>query len=485
MQTYLPRGLGLALLALTICGRLTVRAAEPAVPAGPNILFVLADDMGWPDLRCYGHAWHETPVLDQLAAEGMRFTDFYAATPVCSSTRSTIQTGQYSARTAITDFIPGHWRPFEKLVVPPIEPALRSGVRTPGDVLQAAGYITGYFGKWHLGNTREEQPDRRGYAVTERQLGETFRQWRGDKLPGPKRIDLLTDQALWFLEQHADQPFFLTLSHHSVHIPIEARPGTRRKYDERPRPATGVNNPAHAAMVEDLDQSVGRLLKRLDELGLRERTLVVFSSDNGGLVRNYLGVGDAVSTNAPLRDEKGTLYEGGIRVPLIVRWPGVVSAGTECAEPATTADLLPTLCASVGVPLPGQTIDGTSLLPLWRDPATGLARDAIYFHYPHYHHSRPAGAIRVGPWKLIEFFEDGRLELYHLGRDLGETTDLSVRFPGRARDMQQRLAAWRESVGARMPTPNPKHDPERAQEWWNRNRNEPLNVQAVGRQLSR
>jgi uncharacterized sulfatase len=415
----------------------------------------------------------------------MRFTDFYAATPVCSSTRSTIQTGQYSARTGITDFIPGHWRPFERLIVPSIEHALAPNVRTPGDVLQAAGYVTGYFGKWHLGNTREEQPDRRGYMITERQLGDAFRQWRGDQPPGPKRIDLLSDQAIWFLEQHKSRPFFLTLSHYSVHIPIEARPETGRKYDARPRPATGVNNPAYAAMVEDLDRSVGRLLQRLEQLNLRERTLVLFASDNGGLVRNYLGVGDAVTTNTPLRDEKGTLYEGGIRVPLIVRWPGVVPKGTESSVPATTADLLPTLCAVAGASLPDQPIDGLSLLPLLRQPSARLAREAIYFHYPHYHHSRPAGALRMGPWKLIEFFEDDRLELYQLADDPGETTDLSVRYPDRARELQGHLAAWREQVGARMPTENPKYDAARAEEWWNRNRNEPIDVEAVGRRLSR
>jgi uncharacterized sulfatase len=315
-------------------------AAEESAGRKPNIVFLLIDDMGWPDVACYGHKFHETPVIDRLAAQGVKFTDFYAATPVCSSTRSTIQTGQYSARTAITDFIPGHYRPFEQLIVPPIEHQLREGVQTPGHALQAAGYATGYFGKWHLGPS----PQQLGYEVTERQLGADFRKSRGGKLPGPKRIDFLTDATLWFIEQNKDNPFFVTLSHHAVHIPVEANTETTAKYKNKPKPSEGVNHPVYAAMVEDLDTSIGRILGKLEELELADNTIIVFTSDNGGLRKIYTEVGEVVSTNAPLRDEKGTLYEGGIRVPMIVRWPGVVRPGSVCPEPTTTADLLPTFC---------------------------------------------------------------------------------------------------------------------------------------------
>jgi uncharacterized sulfatase len=450
-------------------------AAEQSAGHKPNIVFLLIDDMGWPDVACYGHKFHETPVIDRLAAEGMKFTDFYAATPVCSSTRSTIQTGQYSARTCITDFIPGHYRPFEKLIVPPIEHQLREGIQTPGHALKAAGYATGYFGKWHLGPA----PQQVGYEVTERRLGPDFRKWRGGKPPGPKRIDFLTDATIWFIEQNKDRPFFVTLSHHAVHIPLEANAETTAKYENKPKPLEGVNHPVYAAMVEDLDTSIGRILDKLGELKLTDNTIVVFTSDNGGLRKIYTGVGDVVSTNAPLRAEKGTLYEGGIRVPMIVRWPGVAQSGTVCHEPTTTADLLPTFCAMASTPLPHQPIDGASLVPLLEDPTATLDRDVIYFHYPHYHHSRPAGAIRAGDFKLIEFFDDGSLELYNLKENIGETENLAAAKPQLAGELQRKLAAWRKRVGARMPTKNPNHDPQRAHEWWNRRTNEPVDIEAM------
>jgi arylsulfatase A len=456
-----------------------VRSGWTAEKSPPNILFLLIDDMGWPDVGCFGHEFHETPVIDSLARQGMRFTDFYAATPVCSSTRSTIQSGQYSARTAVTDFIPGHWRPFEKLIVPEIEHHLQDSVKTPGDVLQAAGYKTGYFGKWHLGNGAEFAPDQHGYAVTERQLGKEFQRSRGDKPRGPKSIDFLTDAALWFLDEHHDAPFFLTVSHHAVHIPVQGNEQTVDKYRAKEKPATGVNHPIYAAMTEDLDTSIGKLLAKLDELKIAENTIVVFTSDNGGLRKIYTGVGEVVSTNAPLRDEKGTLYEGGIRVPMIVRWPGVVATDSECNVPATTADLLATFAEMSAAALPDQPIDGTSFVSLLRDPKSDWQRKSIYFHYPHYHHSTPAGAIRQGPWKLIEFFETGDVELYHLDKDIGESTNVADKSPELAQALRKELANWRKSTGARMPTKNPKHDEKLAHQWWSRRTQKPLDIEAM------
>ncbi len=455
-------------------------AAEPVAAPGPNIVFLLIDDMGWPDLGCYGNRYNETPHIDQLAAQGMRFTDFYA-TPVCSSTRSTIQSGQNSARTGITDFIPGHWRPFEKLIVAPIDHHLAPGIKTPGDALKAAGYATGYFGKWHLGNENTHGPQHRGYDVTAGTLGKDFRRGRQGRPAGPKRIDLLTDQTLWFIEQNRERPFFVTLSHHAVHIPLEATPEAVQKYREKPKPDDRVNHPVYAAMTENLDQSIGRIAQKLDELELAERTVVIVASDNGGLRKIYTGVGEVVSSNAPLRDEKGTIYEGGIRVPMIVRWPGVVKPGTVCAEPTTTADLLPTFCEIAGAKLPDQPIDGASLVSLLKKPDAKLARDAIFFHYPHYHHSRPAGAVRSGDWKLIEFFDDRSLELYNLRDDLGESRNVAMLKPNKTRGLRTLLRAWQRSIGARMPSVNPKHDAARAHEWWSRRTNKPLDLEAMAR----
>ena len=208
-------------------------------------------------------------------------------------------------------------------------------------------------------------------------------------------------------------------------------------------------------------------------------TIVVFASDNGGLQKIYTGVGETVSTNIPLRDEKGTLYEGGIRVPLIVRWPGVVEPGTVNHEPTTTSDLLPTFCEMAGATLPAQPIDGTSIVSLLHDPQASLKRDAIYFHYPHYHHSTPAGAIRMGDWKLIEFYADGRLELYNLANDISEKQNQASLRPELAVALQERLAAWRREVGARMPTVNPQSDPKRAADWWSRRTKKPLDIEAM------
>ena len=468
----------LILFGLACCNIETSRAQE-TTGRRPNIVFILADDMGWPDLACYGHEFHETPVLDKLAAQGIRFTDFYA-TPVCSSTRSTILSGQNSARTGVTDFIPGHFRPFEKLVVPKIDHHLKAGVRTPGDVLKTAGYTTAYFGKWHMGD-KDHQPNDHGYDITERQLGDAFYQTHTNVDPGPKKIDFLTDASLWFIEQNQDKPFFLTVSHYAVHIPVEGSEAAIAKYRQKKKPATGVNHPIYAAMVEDLDTSVGRVLHKIEQLNLAQDTIVVFASDNGGLSKTYTAIGETVSTNAPLRDEKGTLYEGGVRVPLIVRWPGVITPGTVSAEPTTTADLLPTFSEMAGATLPDQPIDGVSLVAVLKESQVTLGRDEIFFHYPHYHHSTPAGAIRAGNWKLIEFFDDGRVELYNLADDLEESHDVASAHPSKANELQSRLAIWRQNIGARMPAENPDFDPDRSAEWWSRGTGKPLDIEAMRR----
>ena len=451
-------GLGAASLAVPSCTAGPVTPAATKLQKKPNIVFILIDDMGWPDVACYGSKFHETPNIDRLASQGMKFTDAYAACPVCSPTRASIMAGQYPARVGITDFIPGHWRPYEKLVVPENRLQLPLESVTIGEVLKEQGYSTCYIGKWHLGG-QGYSPDKQGFDKVV----------LGVKNENDKQVSGFTDQAIKFIQEKKQEPFFLYLSHHSVHIKLEAPEELVNKYKNKPKPATGVNNPTYAAMVEHLDTNIGRILKMLDDLGLAERTIVIFFSDNGGLREaygGYTGKRQIVSTNAPLRDEKGTLYEGGVREPLIVRWPGVVKAGTTCSVPVTSVDFYPTFLEIAGSNSK-QALDGENILPLLKQTGM-LERDAIYWHYPHYHHSKPAGAIREGDYKLIEFFEDGQLELYNLKRDIGEKENLAAKMPEKAAELQGKLAAWRKSVGAKMPTPNPDYDPARADEWASR-----------------
>jgi len=424
-----------------------------ALPSHPNILFILIDDMGWADLPCYGNRFHETPNIDRLAAQGMRFTDAYAACPVCSPTRASVLAGQYPARIGITDFIPGHPRPWARLTVPNNRLQMPLETVTIAEALKHAGYITGHIGKWHLG-PKGFGPENQGFDFV--------------RTSGPNRNDKqvtsFTDFAIEFIRANKDRKFFLYLAHHTVHIPLQAPQSLIDKYHNKPKPPTGPNNPIYAAMIEHLDTQIGRILETLDELDIADRTMVVFFSDNGGLRKRFDGKGSIVTTNAPLRDEKGTLYEGGIRVPLIIRYPALIKPGTTCSEPVSSVDFYPTFLQIADAPAPAQPLDGESLLPLLT--RTGrLRRDAIYWHYPHYHHSTPAGAIRQGRWKLLEFFEDNHLELYDLLTDISETTNLARTMPQKAAELRKKLAVWRNTVAAKTPTPNPNYDPDRAALW--------------------
>jgi arylsulfatase A len=463
-------GVGAAALAVPACLSTKTSPFLAGKPhQRPNFVFILVDDLGWADLGCYGNAFHETPHIDRLASQGMRFTDAYAAAPVCSPTRASIVAGQYPARIGLTDFITGHWRPYEKLRVPinkyqylPLEAV------TLAEALAPEGYVCGSFGKWHLGE-REYFPDRQGFADMVVTGG--WGHFGNTSVPDLKLTEdhylteVLADQAEQFMTAHRDEPFLLYLSHFAVHIPLEARQALVDKYAGKTKPDKGVHNPVYAAMIEHVDHSVGRVLDRIDALGLTENTVVVFFSDNGGLYKRYDGVGEAVTSNAPLRGEKGMLYEGGIREPLIVRWPGLVEAGKVSREPVSSVDFYPTFLDAARCRLPmGHVLDGESLVPILAGQHVPGDR-AIYWHYPHYHHSTPAGAVRLGPWKLIEFYEDGRVELYNLENDISETTNLAERYPRRTARLKGMLTEWLEAVGAAMPVPNPDYDPTRAGEW--------------------
>jgi len=452
---------GLGALAFT-GSRALPGLAEAIATAGrkkPNFVFFLVDDLGWRDVGCYGTKYYETPHIDRLASQGMRFTDAYAACPVCSPTRASILTGKYPARLHVTDWIPGDNHPNVKLRNPDWTKYLPLEEVTIAEALKPAGYATASIGKWHLGG-EPYYPDKQGFDlnVGGTTRSNTPRYFSPYGIPtladGPKGeylTDRLTDEAEKFIEANRDRPFFLYLSHFAVHTPIQGKKDIAEKYAAKP-PDGGQKNAAYAAMIESVDQSVGRVMKKLDALRLADRTVIFFMSDNGGWAR--------VTSNAPLRASKGWLYEGGVREPMIVRAPGVTRPGSACAEPLISTDFYPTMLELAGLPLRhDQHVDGTSFVSLLKGEK--MTRGPIYWHYPHYGNQgfAPAGAVRDGDWKLIEYFEDGRVELYNLRDDLGEQKDLAAAMPEKARELQKMLADWRRSVGAQMPTPNPNYKP--------------------------
>jgi len=431
-------------------------------------VLILADDLGWADLACYGNKFNETPRLDKLAAQGLRFTDFYASAPVCSPTRASIQSGQYQARFGLTAHIPGHWRPFEKLAEPPCALELPLEIVTLAKRLRQAGYATGYFGKWHLGGT--------GFGPRQHGFDQVF-EFTGHTVPGPRQepsgkqprraADYLAERAAAFIEANRDRPFFLQVSPFAVHIPLDTTPALKAKYEAKAKVPGYPCHPLYAGLMEELDACAGVVLDALDRHKLADNTLLIFTSDNGGLEREAGGWPG--TKNTPLRNEKGSLYEGGIRVPALARWPGVTRAGSVTSQATMSIDIYPTaLEVARQRPTPGQVLDGLSLVPLLRDPRAKLLREALYWHYPHYHHSRPASAIRADDWKAIEFFDTGALELYNLKDDVGEAKDLAAAQPEKARVLRERLRNWRHDVNAQLPQRNPAYDPRRAGEWWSR-----------------
>jgi len=438
-------------------------AAGDAKPAARplNFVVILVDDLGATDLECFGSRFYRTPNLNRLAAEGMRFTQAYSACTVCSPTRAAMMTGKYPARLHITDWIQGHKRPKAKLKVPDWTMHLPHEERTLAEALKTAGYATASIGKWHLGGP-EYGPEKHGFDVNlggdhRGQPPSYYSPYRIPSLPDGPAGEFLTDresaEATRFIEQNRDRPFFLYLPHYAVHTPLMGKPDVIAKYRDRISPDDPQKNPTYAALIESVDDSVGRILRVLDERKLAERTVVIFTSDNGGLLGSTANLG--------LRAGKGSAYEGGVRVPLIVRWPGVTRAGSQSAEPVITVDHYPTLLDGAGVkPTPGQVIDGESLLPLLRG-SNKMKRDSIYWHYPHYHPggATPYSAVRNGDWRLVEFFEDNHVELYNLKIDPTESRDLATTEPTRADALRRQLHAWRKEVGAQLPTPNPEYAP--------------------------
>jgi len=447
----------------------------------PNFVLILIDDLGWMDTGCYGSKFYETPNIDRLAAEGMRFTDGYAACAVCSPTRAAVMTGRYPARLGVTDWIRARFQsgkipankknPTEyvggrnrKLLCPPNALWMELEELTIAEALKPAGYTSCHIGKWHLGPDNW-YPDKQGFDfnIGGCDFGQPpsyfdpySRKGQGQiptlkpRQKGEYLTDREADEAVKFIRRHKDKPFFLYMSHYAVHTPIQGKKNLIDKY--KAKKPTNQKNPTYAAMVESVDDAVGRICSVLDELNLAERTVVIFTSDNGGLL--------GVTNNAPLRAGKGHPYEGGIREPLIVRWPKVIKPGTLSGEPVTSVDYLPTICEAAGVPLPrDHTIDGVSLVRHLKSNGTKpLDREAIFWHFPHYRGNIvPYSIIRAGDWKLIKRYEGKTFELFNLKADLPEKNDLSEKMPEKVKELDAKLGRWLRATGAKLPRPNPDY----------------------------
>jgi arylsulfatase A len=417
-------------------------ATPPAADEKPNIVFILADDLGVNDLSCYGRADQPTPHLDRLAAEGARFTSAYCAQPICSPSRAALLTGLAPARLRLTTFLPGRGdAPSQLLLNAPSPPGLPLEHVTLAERLKAAGYATGLVGKWHLGH-KGLQPTDQGF--------DTYHPGRANTPPsdveGSKGEMDLAAAAERFLEDRKAGPFFLYLAHNTPHIPYDARPDLVEKHK-------AAFNPVYAGVMEVMDAAVGRLLAKIDALGLREKTIVVFTSDNGGLHVPEMAKTPATH-NTPFRAGKGYVYEGGLRIPLLVRWPGRVKPGSVVDVPVINTDWTPTFLEAAGVKA-SEAFDGRSIADVLGG-ATPAPR-AFFWHYPQYTNQggRPAGVVREGDWKLVEHYEDGRLELFNLAKDVGETTDVAAQEPGRVAALRGKLEAWRREVKADVNRVNP------------------------------
>jgi len=477
----------------TFLRTLTLSAAAVALPRSrlsgaprkdrPNVVLVLIDDMGWTDAACYGSRYYETPNIDRLAAGGMKFTNGYAACAVCSPTRAAVMTGRYPARLGVTDWIRSRFQG-GKIPADKKNPSGYAGGRnhkvlcprnalwmeldeiTIAEALKPAGYTSCHIGKWHLGPD-DQYPDRQGfdYNIGGCDYGQPpsyfdpYKNPRQGQIPtikprkeGEYLTDREADEAVAFIKKHHKKPFFLYMAHYAVHTPLQARKDLVAKY--KAKTPTNQKNPTYAAMVHSVDDALGRIMATLDECGVAGNTLVIFTSDNGGLL--------GPTNNAPLRAGKGHPYEGGIREPLIVRWPRAVKPGTTCHVPVTSVDYFPTVCEAAGVPLPkDRPIDGESIMPLLAQTGT-LKRDAIFWHFPHYRGGIvPYSIIRAGDWKLLKRYDGKTWELFNLKDDLSETTDLAEKHPDVVRRLDARLVAHLKTIGAKMPKPNPDYQPKR------------------------
>ena len=452
----------------------------------PNIILIMADDLGGRDLPVYGNQFNEAPNIDKLAEQGMLFANAYAA-PVCSPTRASIQSGQYPARVGIFDFIPGHWRPYEEVRVPIHQVQhLPDNIFTIGDAMQAAGYKTGYFGKWHLGENPEHLPNTRGYNKAHMYAGGGFYNPKfipEYKASENKRLsEILTEMGIDFITENKKEPFFLFISHYDVHVQLDADRDIINKYLSKEKDPDYACNAVYAAMIEHVDNSVGDLMEAVDELRLADNTVFIFFSDNGGVDNRFDNIpllgGESknvypdghplqyiATSNAPLRAGKGTLYEGGIRVPLIVRWPGKVKSASKSEAIVSSVDFYPTFVElAKGEKPKKQVLDGISMLPVLTENKYDPERE-VFNHYPVYHHEQPMSAVRKGDWKIVENLVSGEFDLYNLKYDVNEMTDLKFSYPEKLKEMKAVLKNWQQDTKAAMPVPNPDFDANKRYEW--------------------
>jgi len=466
----------------------------PLQAAPPNVIIFFVDDMGWTDLGCFGSDIYETPNIDALAANGVKFTNAYAACTVCSPSRVALMTGKYPARVRVTDFIPGHPFVNTPLTMPEWNQKMDLEELTIAELLKPKGYQTAHIGKWHLtprergsdpnsdGDFPEYYPDKQGFdhniggcergapasyfwpygrgkTLEQRKQNNTFKTLPEGGEEGEYLTDRLADEAVKLIDGFGQDPFFIYFAFYNVHTPIQAPADLVAKYEAKIEENPGARhaNATYAAMVESVDLAVGQVMDKLKETGVDERTLIIFSSDNGGLRPQ-------ATNNLPLRQGKGSIYEGGVRVPTFVRWPGVTPAGKICEEPVIGMDFLPTILEAAEADVPADlapVLDGVSLMPLLKNPDATLEREALFWHYPHYHSmgAQPYSAVRAGDWKLIERHDTDALELYNLAEDIHEDRNLAASQPEKAQELHERLVTWRDSIDAQMPTTNDAFDP--------------------------
>ncbi len=431
-----------------------------------NIVFIVTDDQGWNQVGYHGVTdFYETPNIDRIASEGMHFTSAYSASPISSPARASIMTGKNPARLHLTNFIPGGLFPYNLLTTPVMEPYLPIEEKILPEYLKDIGYATGHFGKWHLYTDRLFDEPGRFYDPQYRGFDDVLLNKKPepdhDPYDDPHHVEDITQRSLQFIEQNRDKPFFLYVSHHVVHRPLIETPDLVEKYENKPGVDNPVNDPVMGAMIERMDEGIGRILDKIEELGLTDNTVVMFFSDNGGL--------ELLQSQDPLRGGKAMLFEGGIRVPLCISWPGVIEPGSRSTTPVISDDFFPTILEMAGLSPDMQERDGMSLVPVLKGKGE-LDRDALYWHFPHYHHLgyRPSGAIRMGDYKLIEWYEEtlwgrpNQISLYNVEKDINESIDLSREMSHLATKMRRRLHEWRRSLNAQEMSRNPYYDPELA-----------------------